>query len=137
LAQTHLPAYWDIHVLGVLGANHHQSLRFIQAQARCEGGTAKWNPLNSTLDLGPPWTEPEDYNSTGVKNYRYPIAGVCATALTWIQRKADGTLLYAPLIGDLQKGEKTAEQMVEDNRAVVELWGTSPDLMLQVLKEIP
>lgn len=137
MSDTHNPPYWIDHLCAVLGITKNiQIVRFFKAMSRAEGGTAKWNPLNTTLSLGSQWTEPTDYNSVGVKNYKYAVAGVCATALTFIQRGGDGTLRYGHLLNDLQTGTKSAEEIVESNRPQINLWGTNPDLMLAVLKDL-
>jgi len=136
MAQTHLPSNWVKRVLWTLGAkDNHENARYLNAQERCEGGTAKWNPLNSTMRLSGSysWTEEKNYNSTGVCNYRYGIAGICAMALTYNLRDYQGNLLFGGILADLKAGTKTAEQIVKDNRAEVKLWGTNPDLMLEVL----
>jgi len=140
VAQTHLPSNFTHRLLWTLGAkDNKENNRFINAQIRCEGGTAKWNPLNSTMRLSGSysWTEEKNYNTTGVCNYRYGIAGVCATALTFNLRDYQGNLLFPGLLADFKAGTKTAEQIVNDNIAEIKLWGTNPDLMLQVLKSMP
>jgi len=138
MTDTHIPPGWiDTVRLNLRIPWNDQTHRFFEAMARAEGGTAKWNPLNSTLTLGSQWTEAIDYNEIPVRNYKYAIAGICATTLTFIQRKPDGTLLYGHLLNDLQRGEKTAEQTVIDNRAQIgppDGWGTNPELMLEILK---
>lgn len=133
---THQAPYWKQKVLRGIGAPlATQNLRFFEAQARAEGGTAKWNPLNTTV-----WVDGftlSSYNSIGVKNYSAPLVGIGATIITFASRNGDGTLRYGGILGDLQSAKKTAEQIVTDNRDEVALWGTNPDLMLEVLKEIP
>lgn len=134
--QSHLPDKWIERTQDMLElVKNHQTLRYFEAQQKAEGGTAKWNPLNTTLDLGLQWTE-GNYNSIGVKNYRYAIAGVAATVLTFAQRNSDGTLTYATLLSNLKNPDLTAEQIVENSRANIQHWGTDPDLMLEILKTI-
>jgi len=137
LAQTHLPPFWDSHLCAVLGIpKTHEAFRFLSAQQRAEGGTAKWNPLNSKLYVDQ-FTLSPDYNAQGVRNYAYPAAGVCATALTFISRNEDGTLKYGRLLGLLQAGKSTAEQIVDSCQDEISGWGTDPVLMMELLKEIP
>ncbi len=142
MAQTHLPERWIERTCDLLEVPlTHEVLRFFTAWQRAEGGTAKWNPLNSTLKLDGTvsWTETVDYNSIPVRNYKYAIVGVVATVLTLQQRKQDGTLLYAGLVTGLRQAKglgKTAEQLVGDNQAQIKLWGTSPQTMLDVLAGI-
>jgi hypothetical protein len=136
----HLPSHFNQRVLQALeGKYNHQNDRFLTAWIKAEGGLAKWNPLNSTLALGGTvnWTESPDYNSIGVRNYKYAIVGVVATVLTLSQRKSDGSLLYATLIADLKNGSYTAEQIVSRNSAEIKTWGTNPQTILDVLKSIP
>jgi hypothetical protein len=135
-SQTHLPDKWIERTRANIEAvNNHQTYRFFEAWQKSEGGTAKWNPLNTTLDLGTQWTE-GNYNSIGVKNYKYAIVGIVAIALTLNQRKADGSLMYATLLSNLRNSSLTAEQIVNASRADIQLWGTNPDTMLNVLKSI-
>lgn len=131
MAQTHLPPFWQSHLVAVLGGHMDvQKRRFLDAWADAEGGTAKWNPLNTTLDL--PGTT--DYNSVGVKNYPRPVWGVCATALT-LTEPASGPLLYPKLLGHLQSaaGTYTAEQIVNDCADELRHWGSDPALIGRIL----
>jgi len=140
MGQTHLPGHW-INKLRVLleAPNTHEVVRFFTAWAQAEGGNARWNPLNTTLALkgSVDWDEPTDYNTIGVKNYRYAIVGVVATALTLNQRKADGTLLFGTLLQNLRNESLTAEQIVNASSADIKTWGTNPQVILDVLKSTP
>ena len=62
-----------------------------------------------------------------MQNYWKPTAGISATALTLIQKD------YAGVLGALQAGKLTAEQIVEQNRKSFATWGTSADTILRVL----
>jgi len=140
MPQTHYPTHWIKRFLAVLDAPaNHQNVRLMEAWSRSEGGDAKWNPLNSVLRLSGSysWTEEKNYNSTGVCNYRYGIAGICANALTLSQRTYEGKLMFPGILEDLKKGEKTAEQILRDNEAEFKLWGTGIKLPLEVLAGIP
>jgi len=125
MTSTHLPPQWRERLLAVVGAKAGvENLRLLDAWQRSEGGTAQWNPLNTTYKL----TGSTDYNTVpGVQNYRRATEGVCAQALTLV----DG--LYNGILGDLQGGNKTAEQIVTDRAEQFRTWGTDPDLMLRVL----
>lgn len=131
MADTHLPPYWREHTLAAVGGHQDtEKLRFLNAWAAAEGGTARWNPLNTTFPL-PGAT---DYNNNGVKNYTRPTWGVCATVLT-LTGPASGTLFYPKLLGHLQSaaGTYTAEQIVNDCRTDIQRWGTNPDAVLRAL----
>ena len=131
MADTHLPPFWREHLVAVIGGHMDaEKGRFLTAWAQAEGGTARWNPLNTTLGL-PGAT---DYNSAGVKNYTRPVWGVCATALT-LTGPASGPLYYPHLLGHLQSaaGTYTAEQIVDDCQAEIRVWGTNPDTIRAVL----
>lgn len=113
-------------MLGVLGANpgYAQGVRLLDAWATAEGGTAHWNPLNTTLRLYGSWP----YNSVGVQNYQRPIQGLCATALTLCNGYYNG------ILGALQGGTLTAEQIVEAHAAEFDTWGTGSRNILRVLQ---
>lgn len=136
--QTHLPPqYQDRIVWGLNGRPTTQTWRYLTAQARCEGGNASWNPCNSTLWVQN-FTLIPNYNDVGVRNYSYPNVGVCAHVLTLTQRD-DGIMRFGEMYGELQQNSvtgRTAEEMVERSRANIHLWGTDPDLMLQVLASL-
>lgn len=135
--QTHLPEKWIERIRANLeAANNHQTYRFFEAWQKAEGGNARWNPLNTTLSLGSQWDEPTDYNSTGVKNYKYAVVGIVATVLTLNQRNADGSLRFDTLLKNLRNSSLTAEQIVQNSKANIQLWGTNPDTVLSVLKTI-
>lgn len=135
VSQTHLPELWIERVRANLEAKkNHETYRFFEAWQKSEGGSAKWNPLNTTLDLGPQWTEGLYNTNPGVKNYRYAIVGIVATVLTLNQRDASGNLLYGTLLKNLRNPDLTAEQIVNNSRANIQLWGTNPDTILSVLK---
>jgi hypothetical protein len=127
---THLPPYWRERLLAVIGAPRtKQNLRFLYAWRVSEGGTAKWNPLNTTYVL--PYGESWSYNSSTVQNYWRPTGGVNATALTLIQDT------YACLVGAFQVGKLTAEQINTKCATTIKTWGTSPTTIAKVLQTTP
>ena len=128
---THLPPYWAEHLIAVVGGHQDaEKLRFLHAWAQAEGGTAKWNPLNSTLSV-PGVTE---YNSAGVKNYPRAVWGVCATAMT-LTGPTSGTLFYPKLLGHLQSaaGTYTAVQILNDCETEIAVWGTDVATIASIL----
>lgn len=131
MTETHLPPYWRERLLHVVGAKvNAENLRLLDAWQRAEGGTAKWNPLNCTIEL-PGSTAYNTFTAGGatlhVWNYPRPTWGVCATALTL----SNGN--YGGILADLQAGTKTAEQIVHDRAAQFSVWGTVPDVILGAL----
>lgn len=144
MSDMHLPSHWKEKLCAALsipgwrnGVFPHQVMRFFEAQARAEGGTARWNPCNSTehvhsTDFGD-WQTSPDYNSVGVCDYKTQALGIMATAVTFLSPKF-AALLDALRLADVNG--TTAEQLVEQHRSEIKLWGTNPDLMLQLLKEI-
>lgn len=129
MSQTHLPPFWREKLLAGLGAPRtSENLRFLNAWAAAEGGVAQWNPLNTTWKL-PGST---DYNSSGVQNFSRPQWGVYATGLT-LTGPASGTLTYGRIVGHLQAGTYTAEQIVDDCADQIRVWGTNPDAIRAAL----
>lgn len=143
-SSSHYPSHWVEKLCAMLsvegwrtGVFPHQVVRFFTAQGKAEGGNATWNPLNTTepvesTDFGHWYTSP-DYNSIGVRNYKTPALGIMATSVTYLSGKFD------LLLNDLRTADATgitAEQLVQNHRAEIKLWGTSPDLMLQLLAEM-
>ena len=127
---THLPPYWRERLLAVLGApRSKENLRFLHAWGVSEGGTAKWNPLNTTYVL--PYGESWSYNSSTVQNYWRPSGGVAATALTLVEDT------YSCLVGAFQGGKLTAEQINVKCDATIRRWGTNPAVIAKVLTETP
>ena len=123
----HLPQAWKERLLHLLIAPPRpETLRFLDAWARCEGGMAKNNPLNTTYPM--PWST--DYNTTHVKNYGKPIEGISATASTFAREK-----YLLGLWKDMQAGIYTAEQLLERNDAAIEHWGTNIKLFTAVLAD--
>lgn len=113
-----LPARWIVRLLSLLDAPATlDTVRFIGAWQRAEGGTAAFNPLNTTLRV---WGS-SDYNTVHVQNYRDGVSGIAATALTLVNG------FYPGLVRDLRAGNLSVEQMVSRNRHEIKTWGTNPD----------
>ena len=121
---SHYPLLWKFRLLRAIHAKGGiQNRRLLAAWGRAEGGTALYNPLNTTQE----WPGAGTYNKVGVKDYPSGAAGIAATAATLVNGHYDG------LVADLRAGRKSAVQMVSDNRAEIQTWGTNPDTILQVL----
>jgi hypothetical protein len=137
MSQTHLPERWIERVRANLEIpQDHQTYRFFEAWAVAEGGTARWNPLNTTNHVTSTahgeW-QGTDYNTIGVCNYNKAWQGILATVDTLEQT------LFGDLLVDLRQAQAngtTAEQLVKQNSAAIKTWGTSPTLFLQVLETI-
>ena len=93
------------------------------AWARAEGGHAAYNPWNTTE----PWPGATQYNTAGVKNYPTGAAGVAATVKTLTNG------YYPGLVRDFRAGGKSARQLVEDNAAELDKWGTGSAHILELL----
>ena len=131
MAQSHFPPGWKTRLLAVLNSSRvvdQEVIRLLDAWAQAEGGNAQWNPLNTTYYLA----GATDYNDAKVRNYRYPIDGICATALTLCGRDS-GVLRYPGILGALQSGTLTAPQIVTQNAVEFTKWGTRPETILAVL----
>ncbi len=140
-SHTHIPDHFIPRFQSMLElARTHEVERFITAWIQSEGGNARWNPLNSSLKLSGTvdWTEAKDYNSIPVRNYKYAIAGVCASVLTLAQRESDGTTyVYPTLLANLKDSTLSAEEIATMSQADIKHWGTSPTVILEVLKTTP
>lgn len=122
--QTHLPAHWISRLSSLLAIPPTAAAeKLFTAWAQAEGGEATWNPLNTTYLLPGTTT----YNSDGVRNYPSPVVGLAATALTLILPA------YAGILGSLQGGQQTAENIVKFHASEFDTWGTGSSLILSVL----
>lgn len=133
MTQTHLPPQWEYAVLALVrsrgwttGQFEPEALRLLRAWATAEGGNAQWNPLNTTERYKGSW----NYNTTGVQNYSKPIFGVMATVATLVNGYYNG------ILGFLQNPQITAEEAVQKYRGQFQTWGTTPDHILEILKEV-
>lgn len=121
----HFPVLWKFRLLRALKASGRgENRRLFQAWARAEGGWARFNPLNTTQT----WPDSTDYNSAGVQNYRTGSDGIAATAKTLDNGLYDG------ILHSLRHTSLTAEQMVEQNAAQFDKWGTGTANILAVLR---
>lgn len=124
---THLPVQWIDRLCGIMLIPLCPAVRqLFEAWARAEGGTARWNPLNTTLPMPGAWL----YNSAGVRNYPFPVSGIAATAATL------ALPYYRQLWGSLQVAHAnghSARQIVEANRQAFDTWGTGADHVLAAL----
>lgn len=120
----HLPVLWKFRLLRALRAKGNAANRqVLAAQAKVEGGMARFNPCNTTE----PWPNSWPYNSAGVRNYRTGQDGIRATAATFANGYYDG------ILRDFREGTKNAHQIVADNAAEWDKWGTGAAKMLAVL----
>lgn len=100
-----------LHRLGVPGS-YYNALAII-SQAQAEGGSAKFNPLNTTREA-PGAT---DYNSVHVKNYTSYEQGLTATVATFQQAN------MKPLMTALKSGKSSAAYWTALGLTP---WGTRP-----------
>ncbi len=120
----HLPPLWKFRLLRAIHAKGvRENRRLLAAWARAEGGTASYNPLNTTE----PWPGATDYNSVHVKNYASGPSGIAATAATLVNGHYDG------IVADLRAGTFTAEQIATRNSSEFDVWGTGAANILRVL----
>lgn len=123
---SHLPALWRFRLLAAIHAKGHwQNRRLLGAWAVAEGGTASYNPLNTTQ----PWPGATDYNTAHVKNYPSGAAGIAATAATLVNGYYNG------IVADLRVGKLSAEEIVQRNAAEFNTWGTGAAHVLAVLSK--
>ena len=122
----HFPLMWKFRLLRTIKASGYwQSRKLLKAWAKAEGGTARFNPLNTTQ----PWPGSTDYNSVHVKNYPTGAAGISATATTLVNGHYDG------IVRDLRReqGHFTARQIVVRNSSEFDTWGTGASHILALL----
>jgi hypothetical protein len=109
---------WQKALLAKLGAPATpQNLRFVNAWAQAEGGSASFNPFNTTQNEG----GASSYNSVGVKNYSSPGQGIAATVATLLNGR------YNPIVSGLRSGHDTAAQLATD--VAHSPWGTGSGVL--------
>lgn len=145
MTDFHTPPNFDIRVLtGIKAVVNYENQLLFQAWRQAEGGTAKWNPLNTTLKINGFIGSDYNNNTPPVQNYPYEFIGIAASIATFASRKSDGTMDYGGIVNDLQDqirnvlqhGTKTADQIINDNYAEFKTWGTNPDTILQIISEL-
>jgi len=118
---------WEYDVLTGLithtGTISPASVQVIRSWHACEGGSASFNPLNTTQ----PWPGATDYNAVGVKNYPSRYAGLHATLKTLTNGHYNG------IVADLTTGTKEAHRIVSDNAGEFSTWGTTVACILAAL----
>lgn len=120
----HFPLLWKFRLLRLVHAKGCAANRqVLAAWAQAEGGTARYNPLNTTQ----PWPGSTYYNAARVRNYPSAAAGLAATAATLTNGLYDG------LVRDLRAGRKSARQLVLDNAGAFNTWGTGAAHVLACL----
>lgn len=109
--------HWDDRLLEAMGLAPTPARRlFLQAWAACEGGTAHYNPLNTTLKVAGSTT----YNSAGVQNFPDELAGIAATLLTLRLH------FYVQLRAALATPSLSALDILGRSDSAIRTWGTDP-----------
>ena len=88
--------------------------RFLDEWQSYEGGTAKFNPLNTTQKV----KGSTRYNSAGVQNYPTAAAGTTATRITLENGR------YPDILKALRSGSPFTYQPLSAVEAQIETWGT-------------
>lgn len=156
---THHPPQWRQRLLALLAAFKltadglsatfaRENLRFLDGWAGIEGGGAVENPINTTYGLA--GSTLLEGNTAGVRHYRAiddprPVEGIAATGITIAAKVklADGSrvLRYARLLGAMQAGTLTAEDIVEHARDDLVTWAGGrtdyPDVLKAALPPAP
>lgn len=113
---------WDSRLLGALGVTPTRArLAFLHAWAACEGGSARFNPLNTTFHLA----GATDFNSAGVKHYLDAHQGTAATLLTMRLH------FYDELRAALATDHLMAEQIARRSARSLDVWGTGHECVEQ------
>lgn len=127
MTQTHLPPEWIPRICGLMLIPTCPAVtELFTAWARAEGGTATWNPLNTTE----PMPGATNYNSAGVKNYSTPITGISATAIT-LALEPYHTLWVA--LQSAKSSGMTARELVAAHESAFNTWGTGAAHVLALL----
>lgn len=127
MAARHLPRLWRfrIAVAGRFGY-HREVFKVWEAQARAEGGSASFNPWNTTE----PWPGSTPYNDNvpPVRNYPSARAGIAATVATLRNgHYPDMMRLYR------KPGRLTAREIVNACARDFDTWGTGAGNVLRCL----
>lgn len=125
VVHMHLPPNWIRRLCSLINVPATpETIKLLWAWQRAEGGTAKYNPLNTTFSL----PGDSNYNSVGVKNYPNGCYGIAATGLTL----RNG--YYHGIVRDMKRGDLTAKEIVLRNMEEFRTWGTGGWLILKVLE---
>lgn len=84
---------------GIEAPDSKRNLWALVSWMQAEGGSAKWNPLNTTQEMA----QATDYNWVGVKNYVSFEQGVAATVKTLNYGADRGLYGYKPIRRRLRK----------------------------------
>lgn len=105
---------WERDVLSALGVPvTQQNTSFLDSWANAEGGSASFNPMNTTQ----PATGSTNYNSVGVKNYPDAATGTAATVKTLTNG------YYPDIVAALQSGNPF-NKITDALKSQLNTWGT-------------
>lgn len=112
MAIPNLPGWQAAILRGVGAPPTPQNLKFLNAWAQAEGGSASNNPFNTTQNGAGAIS---NYNGVGVKNFNSPAAGIAATIATLKNGH------YAPILAALSRGNSA---MADAQAEAQTPWGT-------------
>ena len=108
---------WEHQLLSAMGrASTKPRVEFLRAWADCEGGSARFNPLNTTLRV----PGSSSYNSAGVQHYEDRLQGLAATLLT-IRLSH-----YAGVRDALGRRGIGSRRILQLSESGIRTWGTNP-----------
>lgn len=112
---------WQRELLVAMGIKPTRArLDFLSAWQQCEGGHARFNPLNTTEAV----YGDSRYNTAGVRDYADSMMGLAATLLT-LRLPA-----YQSLRAALRDPGLDARQIAARGRHGIQVWGTDPRCVL-------
>jgi cell wall-associated NlpC family hydrolase len=111
MAAPNIPGWQSMILKGVNAPVTPENIRYMDAWARAEGGSATNNPFNTTQHA----PGAGSYNSVGVRNYTSPQQGIQATIDTLNNGR------YGNIIGALRKGTSAMDAA---NALAASPWGT-------------
>lgn len=108
---------WEHDLVAALGEGpSNERAWFFRAWHLCEGGTARFNPLNTTLRL----VGSTDYNAAGVQHYSDRLMGLAATLLTL------RLSYYDDIRKALHEPRISAPRILAKSERAIRIWGTNP-----------
>lgn len=119
MAVPNVPGWQQAILRGIGAPATPENIRYLNAWAQAEGGSASNNPFNTTQPAG----GASSYNSVGVRNYTSPQQGIAATVQT-LKNGHYGVLLNALRSGRSAMADAQAEAQTP--------WGTG-SLIMKVL----